>query len=147
MRPTQTHQTKYKRIVAIALLAASAASISAFAAGTIYYRWVDETGDTIHSDRQPPTGTKYEVVNAGEGFSYALPKNEETQSEAAAKPITAHSRKDPVSCQQAKDNMATLQGQDKVAVRDENGEVQILSAIEIKAQVEMTRGHIEIFCE
>lgn len=147
MKSNLSRHQRYKRFCAITLLTVTAASASTFAAGTIYYRWIDEQGNTIHSDRPPPTGTEYEEVNAGEGFSYTIPHEEGAQAKPAAKPITVKSRKDPTACQQARDNMSALQGKDKIAVRDENGEVKILDAEEIKMQLETTRGHIEIFCE
>ncbi len=33
-------------------------------AADVYYRWLDDRGNPVHSDRPPPTGTPYEVVSS-----------------------------------------------------------------------------------
>ena len=52
---------------ALLVLLLTAGSLAAVAA-TNYYRWIDERGNTIHSDRPPPAGVDYEVVRTGASF-------------------------------------------------------------------------------
>ena len=52
-----------------ALFSASLAAIALVSApvlaGEVYYKWLDERGNPVHSDRPPAKGIKYEVVSTG----------------------------------------------------------------------------------
>ncbi len=58
-----------KRAIRTCVLIAAAVLliISSFSAnaGRNYYRWMDERGNPVHSDRPPPKGIDYEVVSTG----------------------------------------------------------------------------------
>ena len=34
-------------------------------AGQTHYRWIDDRGNPVHSDRPPPKGVDYEVISTG----------------------------------------------------------------------------------
>lgn len=106
-------------------------------AGNTYYRWVDDRGNPVHSDRPPPEGVDYEVVStqstmvrqveAEEGAVPAdikpKPGNEFEQVDSAPSQI----KKNPEYCQRARDNLATLNETARIRMRDENGEYYYLT--------------------
>ena len=135
------------------LLSLTAGSLTAVAA-TTYYRWTDERGNTIHSDRPPPTGVDYEVVRTGAGFKDSESRSENTSpatdgadSTAAQTAAAAQSQKDPELCERAKGNLDALTNSDRVTMRNKKGEVQVLTAQEIKDNIETTHQQISVFCE
>lgn len=135
-------------------LALTASSLTALA-GTDYYRWTDEQGNTIHSDRPPTNGTDYEVVRSGGRFESAIADDEETAQEDeddAAKERAngtspSKSQKNPEMCEIAKENLAALVSKDKVAMRNDQGEVQELTAEQIQEHLKATHGQINAYCE
>ena len=136
------------------MLALTAGSLEALA-GTNYYRWIDEQGNTIHSDRLPPKGVDYEVVRTGASFKRPGSSDEAPGSEPggdgqagqADAAAAAQSQQDPELCARAKDNLDALTNSDRVTMRNEKGEVHVLTAKEIKMNIQTTRGQIEAFCE
>lgn len=135
-------------------LALTASSLTALA-GTNYYRWIDEQGNTIHSDRPPTNGTDYEVVRSGARFESAITDNEETsledEDDSAQEPVndasSGKSQKNSEMCEIAKENLAALLSKGKVAMRNDKGEVQELTAEQIQEHLKATRGQINAYCE
>ncbi len=137
------------------MLVLTAGSLESVAA-TNYYRWIDERGNTIHSDRPPPTGVDYEVVRTGASFKRPGSSDEAPGTEpggdgeagqADAAAAAAQSQQDPELCASAKNNLDALTNSDRVTMRNEKGEVHVLTAEEIKMNIQTTRGQIEAFCE
>jgi hypothetical protein len=101
-------------------------------AGQTYYRWLDDRGNPVHSDRPPPKGTDYEVVStetslmrqveADEGAVppelEPTPGNEFEQVDTAPSDV----EKNPEFCQRARANLETLDKDIRIRMRDENGE-------------------------
>lgn len=143
-------------LVATATLAALVFTTSA--AGETFYRWNDERGNPVHSDRPPPAGTEYEVINNGsrlvrkveanEGAVPAttVPKvgNEFTpEAEQTAQLI----QKNPEYCARAKENLETLRTNARVRIRNDEGEFYYLNDEEKEAQREKARDLIAVHCE
>lgn len=127
-------------------------------AGTAYYRWIDEGGNKIHSDRPPPNGVDYEVVRTGSSFKRAVSSGEgavplatepdgDSQLQQADVSSETRSQKNPELCARARDNLDALTNSDRVTMRNEQGEVRVLTAEEITISIETTRGQIDTFCE
>lgn len=136
---------------ALLVLLLTAGSLAAVAA-TNYYRWIDERGNTIHSDRPPPTGVDYEVVRTGASFKDSGESAEDTTQSAtengtAQATDSVKSQKNPELCESAKSNMDALTNSDRVTMRNAKGEVHVLTAEEIKESIQTTRGQIDAFCE
>ena len=142
--------------VAVAVGALTLSSLSA-SAGQVYYRWVDERGDPVHSDRPPPRGTEYEVistnsrmvrqVDADEG---AVPPeveprvgNEFEQVNTAPKMI----EKNPEFCQRARDNLQTLNTAARIRLRDDQGELRYINEEEKAEQRKAAEATIAAHCE
>ena len=129
------------------------------ASAETYYRWVNERGYPVHSDRPPPAGTEYEVVSTGtnlmrrvEADEGAVPPEveprvgndfepENTSEQAQLK------KKNPEYCQRARDNLQTLEIATRVRIRDEQGEYRFLTEEEKAAQKKEAQEMISIYCE
>ena len=145
----------YRYSVNTLLVLLIAGSLAAVAA-TNYYRWIDERGNTIHSDRPPPTGVDYEVVRTGASFKDSGASAEDTTESAtengadngtAQANNLSKSQKNPELCESAKGNLDALTNSDRVTMRNAKGEVHVLTAEEIKVSIKTTRGQIDAFCE
>jgi hypothetical protein len=106
-------------------------------AGNTYYRWVDDRGNPVHSDRPPPEGVDYEVVStqstmvrqveAEEGAVPADIKHKQGNEVVQVDSETLQINKTPEYCQRARDNLATLNETARIRMRDENGEYYYLT--------------------
>lgn len=136
------------------MLALAAGSLQSLAE-TAYYRWVDDRGNMILSDRPPTNGANYEVVSTGAGFDPTMPTGDEDEAVATADPQPgqtskapqAISQKNPELCAVARNNLDALTSTDRVVMRDEQGQVKVLAPEEIKANIQTTRGQINAYCE
>ena len=126
-------------------------------AGQTLYRWIDEGGNPVNSDRPPPAGVEYEVistsssmvreVNSAEGA--VPPKVEPTPSndfepENAAEPV---SLKNPEYCAIAQENLKQLNTSARIRLRNEQGEIRYLNEEEKAVEREKALSGIETFCE
>lgn len=139
-------------LVAIALGHISSAS------GETYYRWNDERGNPVHSDRPPPKGVDYEVaatgssllrpVTAAEG---AVPAETKPKVGNEFEPVDQKKmqadNKNPEYCELAKDNLATLSRSARIRVRNDQGEYHYLDEKEKEVQREQAKKTMELHCE
>jgi hypothetical protein len=123
-----------------------------------YYRWLDERGSPVHSDRPPPKGIDYEVVSTGptltrpvEAEEGAVPAEIEptagNEFEQADSEKNQRVKKNPEYCQRAKDNLATLSRAARVRIRNDQGEYHYLDAEEKEAQRQDAEAGISTYCE
>lgn len=143
-------QNPARTSMAILIVVAGAALFTNTAsAADTYYRWVDERGETILSDRPPAPGTDYEVVNTKSGLSSTAGNaGEPEENEAtAAVAATAKSKKSAELCRIAMENYDALNNSDRITMRDENGNAKVLTEQEIKEHFKTTKQQIEAFCE
>ncbi|MEH6582026.1 MAG: DUF4124 domain-containing protein [Halioglobus sp.] len=127
-------------------------------AGNTYYRWHDDRGNPVHSDRPPPQGMDYEVVSTGSSMvrkvaaeegavpadTESAPGNEFTTSDS--KPAEGI-KKNPEFCQRAHDNLNTLESAARIRLRDEEGEYRYLSQEEKDAEKAKAKDMIAVHCE
>ena len=144
----QVYRYSVNALLVVLLTAGSLAAVAA----TNYYRWIDERGNTIHSDRPPPAGVDYEVVRTGASFKDSGASAEGTtqsakEDGAAQANNLSRSQKNPELCESAKGNLDALTNSDRVTMRNAKGEVHVLTAEEIKESIQTTRGQIDAFCE
>jgi len=137
-----------------ALIAAVAASMTM--AETTYYRWVDDRGNPVHSDRPPPTGTEYEVITSGTNLVRRVQNDvspapsDNNRSAAAPQPDRQELEvisKDPAVCKQATGNLETLLSSARIRLRNAEGEYEFLSEDEKQEQIEKARDLISVHCE
>ncbi|MDZ7782635.1 MAG: DUF4124 domain-containing protein [Halioglobus sp.] len=127
-------------------------------AAEVLYRWVDDRGNPVHSDRPPPEGTDYEVisteskfvrpVDAGQG---AVPREVEPRVGNEFEPVdkaAQEPKKNPEFCQRARDNLEALNTRPRLRVRDdETGEYKFLNEEEKEQRRQQAREAIEFYCE
>lgn len=126
-------------------------------AESVHYRWTDDRGNPVHSDRPPPQGTPYEVVSTSsslvrkvDGSEGAVPAttdptpgNEFDQVNTNVKPI----QKNPEQCKRAQENLETLNTKVRIQIRNENGELRPLSEEEKDAQRKQAMDAIAVHCD
>ncbi len=126
-------------------------------AGETYYRWLDDRGNPVHSDRPPPKGVDYEVVTTGssmvrevEGDQGAVPPELESKpgnefDVVDSKPAVP--AKNEEYCQRARENLETLNTRARIRMRDDKGEYYYLDEEQIKEQHQAALDAIESYCE
>ena len=137
-------------------------AIPAAEAADTYYRWKDERGKLVVSDRPPADQQiEYEVVSQrtslirrvkpGEGavppevtprpgnrFEQVDPRQEQLEVVA----------KNPESCARAKGNLDTLNTSARIRIRDQQtGELRFISEEEKETQRQKARDTIRVHCE
>jgi len=126
-------------------------------AGEAQYRWTNERGSEVYSDRPPPAGTDYEVVKSGTGLKRVVPGSEGAVP-ATVEPSVGNeftqiddgeakrSKKNPELCERAKTDLETLSGDQKVQVRDKQGELRFLSDEERLVERAKTEAQVKVYC-
>ncbi len=124
-----------------------------------YYRWVNERGYPVHSDRPPPAGTEYEVVSTGttlkrqvEADEGAVPPEVTPRAGNEFKPVdtaepTAMMKKNPEICKRAQANLAALNNFARITVTDDNGDIRFLDDEERAAQKAEAQALIKQHCD
>jgi len=136
------------------IAACVALALSQTVSANTTYRWVDQNGNPVLSDRPPEAGVPYTEVGVDGGFRrYPKPTdiNEPDVSESDATGVTptalSSSSKtssntrieiaspQPDLCDQAQDNIFKLETFPRMRVQDENGEVRFMTDEERSAQL------------
>ncbi len=145
------------------LLAISIALLISFVAQAKMYRWVDEKGSTVYSQKPPPSGQATEIApppppatNSHEQETQRLNKawqemqdREEARDEAETKEReTAETiKRKQKNCQAARYNLDMLQGSTNRLIKQADGEYKRFTQEEREAQISEVQQKIEEFCE
>lgn len=130
-------------------------------ASSTYYRWKDERGRLVVSDRPPPDeGVDYEVVSPdstlirrvmpGQG---AVPPEVDPRPGNEFNPVDTQeqvsvAKKNPEMCARARSNLETLNTAARIRVRDsQSGELRYLTEEEKESQREKARSIVKDHCE
>jgi hypothetical protein len=122
-----------------------------------YYRWHDERGNPVHSDRPPPAGTPYEVISTGSKLVRQV-EPDEGAVPATTEPTVGNEfeqvdtgktgvQKNPEQCKIAQENLQTLSTKVRIQIRDEQGDLRYLSEEEKEAQRKQAIDAIAVHCE
>lgn len=150
-----------KRAIQTCVLAGAVAVLSMAGpsahAGKNHYRWIDDRGNPVHSDRPPPKGIDYEVistdsslvreVDADEG---AVPPEVEPRVGNEFEPVDTASKepeKNPEYCQRARENLETLNTVARIRLRNDQGEMRYIDEAEKEEQRKRARDTIAVHCE
>jgi hypothetical protein len=148
----------FLRTCILCSLAIALGSISLSAsADKVYYRWKDDRGNPVHSDRPPPAGIDYEVVSTGSNLKRdvsategAVPPeieprvgNEFEQTRTGLPTV----EKNPEFCRRAQQNLESLDTAPRIRVRDDQGEYRYLSDEERAAERKKALDAIRVHCE
>ena len=143
----------------IVSLAASAFILSyvSGASAETFYRWNDDRGNPVHSDRPPPKGVDYEVVSTNstlirpvEANQGAVPRKiEPTVSNDfdtvdTRKPMM---EKNSAYCAQARENLQALDTFARIRVRNDQGEFIYIDEEQKAIQRQQALDTIEAHCE
>lgn len=143
----------------IVSLAASAFILSyvSGASAETFYRWNDDRGNPVHSDRPPPEGIKYEVVStdsqqirAVEADKGAVPKKVTPSVSNDFQPIEPKklaTEKNPEYCARARENLNTIDVAPRIRTRNDQGEMRILTPEERSIERQRALDAIETYCE
>ena len=122
-----------------------------------YYRWADDRGNPVHSDRPPPKGTDYEVVSTGSSLVRKVAAEEgavpaDTQSTPGNEFETTESAKPEQKqniefCKRAQDNLNTLESTARVRIRDDQGEFRYLTAEEKETEKKKAIDLMTVHCK
>lgn len=115
------------------------------ASASTTYRWADENGNPVLSDRPPEAGVPYTEVGVDTGIrrypkpvapKVATPKDAATggtsapmagTSDQITSDVTIVAEADPDLCERARDNIFKLETFPRMRVRDDSGEVRFMS--------------------
>ena len=148
------------------IAACVALALSQTASANTTYRWVDQNGNPVLSDRPPEAGVPYTEVGVDGGFRrYPKPTdiNEPDVSESDATGVTptalSSSSKtssntrieiaspQPDLCDLAQDNIFKLETFPRMRVQDDTGEVRFMTDEERSAQLATTYRVREANCD
>lgn len=152
----------------LALLVLAAGFSSTLHAADSYYRWKDERGNMVVSDRPPEASIEYEVFSTGSSrFRRVSPGEGAVPAETTSRPgnrfqardkaeddasmdtaaVEVLPEKDPEICDRARQNLETLETAARIRVRDEAGELRYLTGDEIAVQRQNALDNIDVHCE
>ena len=136
------------------IAACVAIALSQTVSANTTYRWVDQNGNPVLSDRPPEAGIPYTEVGVDSGFKrYPKPTgmgepdvNEFDGTGASSTDLSSASATSsparievvspqPDLCDQAQDNIFKLETFPRMRVQDENGEVRFMTDEERSAQL------------
>jgi len=150
---------KHVNITGALVLAATVLTLwGAYAsAGQTLYRWIDEQGNPVNSDRPPPTGVEYEVISTSSSMVRKV-ESDEGAVPLKVKPTVSNDfdavntekppiEKNPEYCARAQDNLAQLDSHARIRLRNDQGEVRFLSDEERAAERQKAISAIETHCE
>jgi hypothetical protein len=142
----------------VILVATTALTCMSVHASQTHYRWVDKYGNPVHSDRTPPEGTDYEVITTGTSLVRKVSSEEgavpaETSPDVDNKfnPVDTAKPKEPEKnaeyCKRAQENLATLNSRARIRMKNDQGEVYILTEEDKEEKRTEARSVIETACE
>ena len=150
-----------KRVLNIGALALAVTvtvlSVSSANAGQAVYRWKDDRGNPVNSDRPPPEGVDYQVISTSSSMVRPVDADEGVVP-LDVKPSPGNDfdpvdtskpkvEKNPEYCQRAQENLETLNMKVRIQMRNEQGEVYFLSEEERDVQRQKALDTIKINCE
>ena len=148
----------YRSSFAATLLVLMTSGANPGMADNKHYRWIVDRGNPVFSDRAPPKGVDYEVVSAGSGLK-RLVDAEEGAVPAEVEPRVGNefeqvdtvaakrSKKNPELCERAGKNLEALTSSEQVKVRNDQGEVRLLTPEEMEVQRQTAKAQISVYCD
>lgn len=143
-----------KQVLTLALIMASIGMAGQVTAGQSVYRWIDQQGNTVVSDRPPPVGVEYEMVNLQGNMMNQVDNpipapapgiaSDDEPDEQAPQPGIP---KNPQYCSQAKQNLSNLNTFARIRIQGADGEYRYLTEEEKEDQRRQAQDAIDAYCE
>lgn len=143
------------RVLAIALWVISCL-LPSIANATTLYRWNDNNGNPVMSDRPPPVGTTYTTIDSsryGGGSTKPVsavpqaPINDQARATTSSIAPSEVAQKDPALCSQAKDSIFKLETFARIRTTDDDGTVRFLSDAERDDRLQRAESIAAAYCE
>jgi hypothetical protein len=142
-------------IATTAILALTGPTTSA---GNVHYRWIDDRGNPVHSDRPPPKGVDYEVVSTGSSLTRPVAAKEgavplEIQPrvgndfEQVDTKKLAKMEKNAEYCKRARENLYMLNKIARIRLRNDQGEYRYIDEEEKEVQRQNAIDTIAVHCD
>ena len=127
-------------------------------AGTTHYRWINDRGEPVYSDRPPPKGVDYEVISTGTSFKRevaaeegAVPREIEprvgNQFEKTDMAEMNRLKKNPELCARARTNLEALNSAPRVKIRNSQGEIRLLTPEEMEIEKQTAEAQVGVYCD
>jgi Domain of unknown function (DUF4124) len=140
------------------VLATTLLTLSSFhaSADKTVYRWKDDAGNQVNSDRPPPQGTEYEVISTSSSMvreveeESTIPLEVKPGASKDSEQVTTDKpkiEKNPEYCQQARDNLQTLDTHARIRIPNDQGEYRYIDEAEKEEQRKLATETIAIHCE
>ena len=152
-------------LLTITLIGLTAASVSA---ADKLYRWIDDSGNQVNSDRPPPAVRDYEVISIEssmvrtpgeerdspgqveggneEAYEEAYEEDTEPRIQARDSDSDSDSKKNPEYCEIARNNLTQLSGFAKIRLTGDDGEIRYLDEEEKEIQRENATRAVAAYC-
>lgn len=146
----------FRQRALILTIAAAAGFAGTATAGQSVYRWVDKQGSTVVSDRPPPIGVEYEVVNLQGNMmnqvDSPIPAPVPGQTPATSEEVPTQAQqpgipKNPQYCRQAKQNLSNLNTFARIRIQGADGEYRYLTEEEKDDQRRQAQDAINAYCD
>ena len=126
-------------------------------AGQNVYRWTDDRGNPVNSDRPPPQGVDYEVISTSSSMvrpvdaeEGAVPLKVKPSPSNDFEPVDTNMpkiEKNPEYCQRARENLETLDLKVRIQMRNDQGEVYFITDEEREVQRQKALDSIKANCD
>ncbi len=122
-------------------------------ADTELYRWKDQNGRLVHSDRPPPAGMEYETINVRAGKTEKRPNSTVSNRPPAGSSVKPGReeleviKKNPKICENARNNVEVLRSAARIRLKSDDGGYKFLSDEQKAEQIRKAEDLISIHCE
>lgn len=142
-----------------ALLVATALTGSTLAfAGENLYRWLDDRGNPVYSDRPPPRGIGYEVISSQSSLKRvvspeqgAVPPEVKPRVGNEFQPVSSRPEsegfKSSEICARARENLEALRNYARLQVRNDQGDMEYIDDEQRLEMMRESEALIEQHCE
>ena len=141
--------------VKVLLLGLLLSSANSSLSQNVHYRWINERGEPVYSDRPPPKGVDYELISSASASKRAVSAEEgavpaqiKTQAgNNAEQAETTRIKKNVALCERATANLDALNSSAEVRARNDQGEVYTLTPEELEVQRQTATAQVSVYCD
>tara|TARA_R100000900_G_scaffold22441_3_gene18096 strand:- start:120973 stop:121443 length:471 start_codon:yes stop_codon:yes gene_type:complete len=122
------------------------------------YRWLDDRGNPVYSDRPPPAGIDYEVISSRSSLKRVVPAEEGAVPPEVTprvgnefQPVSSRpesqSFKSSEICARARENLEMLQSYPRLQIRNDQGDMELIDEEQRIRLMEEAEAQISRHCE
>lgn len=140
------------------LMAAVLTGPSLTLAGESLYRWLDDRGNPVYSDRPPPSGIGYEVISSQSSLKRvvspdqgAVPPEVKPRVGNEFKPVSSRPEsegfKSSEICARARENLEALRNYARLQIRNDQGDMEYIDDEQRLEMMRESEALIQQHCE